>query len=99
MVFILFILFLSDLLRFEDISHVFCFFIQCNETEFQTFQNFQKIKLQNCLFCFLSRFLQTHKLDPSSHYLRLKVWNAGQMLFYVPKLEEDVSDVVRKHTL
>lgn len=47
---------------------------------------------------FLSRFLQTHKLEPSGHYLRLKVWNAGQTLFYVPKLEEDISDVVRKHT-
>lgn len=48
---------------------------------------------------FLSHFLQTHKLDPSNHYLRLKVWNDGQVLFYVPKHEEDISDVVRKHTL
>lgn len=47
---------------------------------------------------FLSHFLQTHKLDASSHYLRLKVWNGGQMLLYIPKLEEYISDVVRKHT-
>lgn len=56
-------------------------------------------KWQDCLFSVLSDSLQTHKLDPSNHYLRLKVWNDGQMLFYVPKLEEDISDVVRKHTL
>lgn len=29
----------------------------------------------------------------------MKVWNGGQMLLYVPKVEEDISDVVRKHTL
>lgn len=48
--------------------------------------------------CFLSRSLQTHQLDPSNHYLRVKVCSDGQTLVYVPKLEEDVSDVVRKHT-
>ena len=42
--------------------------------------------------------LQTHKIDPSCHYLRLKVWIDNQMLFYVPKLEEDISDLVRNHT-
>lgn len=46
----------------------------------------------------LSCCLQTHKIDPSGQYLRLKVWIDSQMLFYVPKLEEDISDLVRKHT-
>eukprot|EP00064_Thunnus_orientalis_P001261 superscaffoldBa00000085_g1263 len=38
----------------------------------------------------------THKIDPSGHYLRLKVWVDNQMLFYVPKLEEDISDLLYK---
>uniref|UniRef100_A0A3Q1EDJ9 TIAM Rac1 associated GEF 1a n=1 Tax=Acanthochromis polyacanthus TaxID=80966 RepID=A0A3Q1EDJ9_9TELE len=46
----------------------------------------------------LSSICQTHKIDPSGHYLRLKVWVDNQMLYYVPKFEEDVSDLVRKHT-
>uniref|UniRef100_A0A674MEN8 TIAM Rac1 associated GEF 1 n=1 Tax=Takifugu rubripes TaxID=31033 RepID=A0A674MEN8_TAKRU len=46
----------------------------------------------------LSATCKTHKLDPSNHYLRVKVCREGQTLVYVPKLEEDVSDVVRKHT-
>lgn len=51
------------------------------------------------LFTFFSCCLQTHKIDPSGHYMRLKMWIDNQMLFYVPKLEEDISDLVRKHTL
>lgn len=47
------------------------------------------------LFC----CLQTHKIDPYGHYLRLKVWIDNQILFFVPKREEDISDLVRKHTL
>lgn len=42
---------------------------------------------------------QTHKIDSSSHYLRLKMWIDNRILFYVPKIEEDISDLVRKHTL
>lgn len=34
-------------------------------------------------------------MDPSSHYLRLRVWTNDQMLYYVPKPEEDISDLVR----
>uniref|UniRef100_H3CX54 TIAM Rac1 associated GEF 1 n=1 Tax=Tetraodon nigroviridis TaxID=99883 RepID=H3CX54_TETNG len=44
----------------------------------------------------LNATCKTHKLDPSSHYLRMKVWNGGQMLLYVPKVEEDISDVLYK---
>uniref|UniRef100_A0A3Q1B8M6 TIAM Rac1 associated GEF 1a n=1 Tax=Amphiprion ocellaris TaxID=80972 RepID=A0A3Q1B8M6_AMPOC len=47
----------------------------------------------------LSSICQTHKIDPSGHYLRLKVWVDNQMFYYVPKFEEDVSDLVRKHTV
>lgn len=38
-------------------------------------------------------------MDPSSHYLRLRVWTNEQMLYYVPKPEEDISDVVRTAAL
>ncbi|KAM9348065.1 rho guanine nucleotide exchange factor TIAM1-like [Symphorus nematophorus] len=44
----------------------------------------------------LSTICKTHKIDPSGHYLRLKVWIDNQMLFYVPKLEEDISDLLYK---
>ncbi|XP_074527920.1 rho guanine nucleotide exchange factor TIAM1-like [Halichoeres trimaculatus] len=39
---------------------------------------------------------KTHKIDPSGHYLRLKVWVDNQTLFYVPKLEEEISDLLYK---
>lgn len=42
---------------------------------------------------------QTHKIDPSGHYLRLKVLVDNQILYYVPTFEEDISDLVRKYTL
>lgn len=38
-------------------------------------------------------------MDPSSHYLRLRVWTNDQMLYYVPKPEEDISDLVRTGAL
>uniref|UniRef100_A0A3Q3VYF4 Uncharacterized protein n=1 Tax=Mola mola TaxID=94237 RepID=A0A3Q3VYF4_MOLML len=44
----------------------------------------------------LSSTCKTHKLDPSGHYLRLKVCTDGQTLLYVPKLEEDISDLLYK---
>ncbi|KAJ0061548.1 hypothetical protein NL108_005699, partial [Boleophthalmus pectinirostris] len=44
----------------------------------------------------LSSVCKTHKLETSSHYLRLKVWVDHQMLIYVPKLEEEISDVLYK---
>uniref|UniRef100_A0A8D0A739 TIAM Rac1 associated GEF 1 n=1 Tax=Sander lucioperca TaxID=283035 RepID=A0A8D0A739_SANLU len=44
----------------------------------------------------LSTICKTHKIDPSGHYLRLKMWIDNQMLFYVPKLEEDISDLLYK---
>uniref|UniRef100_A0AAQ4P7Q3 TIAM Rac1 associated GEF 1 n=1 Tax=Gasterosteus aculeatus aculeatus TaxID=481459 RepID=A0AAQ4P7Q3_GASAC len=47
----------------------------------------------------LSSVCKTHKIDSSSHYLRLKMWIDNRILFYVPKIEEDISDLVRKHTL
>ncbi|XP_072302051.1 rho guanine nucleotide exchange factor TIAM1 [Eucyclogobius newberryi] len=44
----------------------------------------------------LSSVCKTHRLETSSHYLRLKVWVDHQLLIYVPKLEEDISDVLYK---
>ncbi|KAM3868568.1 rho guanine nucleotide exchange factor TIAM1-like [Diretmus argenteus] len=44
----------------------------------------------------LSTVCQAHKLDPSNHYLHLKVCVEDQMLLYVPKPEEDVSDMLYK---
>ncbi|XP_032388834.1 T-lymphoma invasion and metastasis-inducing protein 1 isoform X1 [Etheostoma spectabile] len=44
----------------------------------------------------LSTVCKTHKIEPSGHYLRLKMWIDNQMLFYVPKLEEDISDLLYK---
>ncbi|XP_040006587.1 T-lymphoma invasion and metastasis-inducing protein 1-like isoform X1 [Xiphias gladius] len=44
----------------------------------------------------LSTICKTHKIDPSAHYLRLKVWVDNQMLFFVPKLEDDMSDLLYK---
>ena len=45
--------------------------------------------------CLYACDLQAHKIDPSNHYLRLKVCVEDRMLFYVPSSEEDVSDLVR----
>ncbi|KAM6907302.1 rho guanine nucleotide exchange factor TIAM1 [Xenentodon cancila] len=44
----------------------------------------------------LSSICKTHKIDPSGHYLRVKVWIDNQMLFYIPKFEEDISDLLYK---
>uniref|UniRef100_A0A8C3G1R0 TIAM Rac1 associated GEF 1 n=1 Tax=Cyclopterus lumpus TaxID=8103 RepID=A0A8C3G1R0_CYCLU len=44
----------------------------------------------------LSTVCKVGHLDPSGHYLRLKIWVDNQMLFYVPKLEEDISDLLYK---
>ncbi|XP_049896087.1 rho guanine nucleotide exchange factor TIAM1 [Epinephelus moara] len=44
----------------------------------------------------LSTVCKTHKIDPSGHYLCLKIWIDNQMLFYVPTLEEDISDLLYK---
>nr|XP_020454143.1 T-lymphoma invasion and metastasis-inducing protein 1-like isoform X2 [Monopterus albus]XP_020454144.1 T-lymphoma invasion and metastasis-inducing protein 1-like isoform X2 [Monopterus albus] len=44
----------------------------------------------------LSAVCKNHKIDPSSHYLRLKVCADNQMLLYVPKLEEDISELLYK---
>ncbi len=63
------------------------------------FTSFLHLNMSLSSFLSLSCCLQTHKIDPSGHYMRLKVWTDNQMLFYVPKLEEDISDLVRKHTL
>uniref|UniRef100_A0A3P8NDU0 TIAM Rac1 associated GEF 1a n=1 Tax=Astatotilapia calliptera TaxID=8154 RepID=A0A3P8NDU0_ASTCA len=47
----------------------------------------------------LNTVCKTHKIDPSGHYLRLKVLVDNQILYYVPTFEEDISDLVRKYTL
>uniref|UniRef100_A0A672GHN4 T-lymphoma invasion and metastasis-inducing protein 1-like n=1 Tax=Salarias fasciatus TaxID=181472 RepID=A0A672GHN4_SALFA len=41
----------------------------------------------------LSTVCKAHNIDPSCHYLRLKVCVENQILFYVPKFEEDISDL------
>lgn len=60
---------------------------------------FGLIKNHVCLSIFVISFsgysLQNHTIDPSGHYLRIKVWVDNQMLFYIPKFEEDISDLVR----
>lgn len=38
--------------------------------------------------------LQTHQLDYSAHYLRLKFLVENQMQFYVPKAEEEIYELV-----
>ncbi|XP_029957639.1 T-lymphoma invasion and metastasis-inducing protein 1 isoform X1 [Salarias fasciatus] len=44
----------------------------------------------------LSTVCKAHNIDPSCHYLRLKVCVENQILFYVPKFEEDISDLLYK---
>ena len=44
----------------------------------------------------MSVTIQANKIDPSNHYLRLKVCVEDQMLLYVPSSEEDISDLVRR---
>uniref|UniRef100_A0A665UPS8 T-lymphoma invasion and metastasis-inducing protein 1-like n=1 Tax=Echeneis naucrates TaxID=173247 RepID=A0A665UPS8_ECHNA len=44
----------------------------------------------------LRAICKTHKIDPSSHYLRLKVWVDNQMLFFIPKLEDEIADMLYK---
>lgn len=39
-------------------------------------------------------YLQTHELDPTKHYLRLKFFMENQTQFYIPKPEEDIYDLV-----
>lgn len=48
----------------------------------------------SCLTEPLLHFLQTHQLDLSAHYLRLKFLIENQMQFYVPKQEEDIYELV-----
>lgn len=38
--------------------------------------------------------LQTHQLDYSAHYLRLKFLIDNQFQFYVPKPEEEIYELV-----
>uniref|UniRef100_A0A8C6P3Z9 TIAM Rac1 associated GEF 1 n=1 Tax=Nothobranchius furzeri TaxID=105023 RepID=A0A8C6P3Z9_NOTFU len=47
----------------------------------------------------LSCICEIHKFEPSCHYLRVKVWVDNQMLFYVPRFEEDISDLVKKQNI
>ncbi|XP_031664690.1 T-lymphoma invasion and metastasis-inducing protein 1 [Oncorhynchus kisutch] len=44
----------------------------------------------------LDAVCKAHKLDPSNFYLRLKVCVEDQLLLYVPKMEEDISDLLHK---
>uniref|UniRef100_A0A8C9WFE6 TIAM Rac1 associated GEF 1 n=1 Tax=Scleropages formosus TaxID=113540 RepID=A0A8C9WFE6_SCLFO len=42
----------------------------------------------------LENVCKGHQLDPAKHYLRLKFFIDKQELFYIPKPDEDVSDLV-----
>ncbi|XP_027887654.1 T-lymphoma invasion and metastasis-inducing protein 1-like isoform X1 [Xiphophorus couchianus] len=44
----------------------------------------------------LSSVCKSHQLEPSGHYLRVKVWVDNQLLYYVPKSEEEISDLIYK---
>ncbi|XP_018619656.2 T-lymphoma invasion and metastasis-inducing protein 1-like isoform X3 [Scleropages formosus] len=44
----------------------------------------------------LESICKTHHLDPARHYMRLKFLTDDQVQFYVPKPEEEVSDLVYK---
>ncbi|KAK5917905.1 hypothetical protein CgunFtcFv8_002715 [Champsocephalus gunnari] len=44
----------------------------------------------------LSSVCKTHKIDASGHYLRLKMCIHNKVLFYIPTLEEDISDLLYK---
>uniref|UniRef100_A0A3B3V3Z2 TIAM Rac1 associated GEF 1 n=1 Tax=Poecilia latipinna TaxID=48699 RepID=A0A3B3V3Z2_9TELE len=44
----------------------------------------------------LSSVCKTHQIEPSGHYLRVKVWVDNQLLYYVPKPEEEISDLIYK---
>ncbi|KAL4608586.1 T-lymphoma invasion and metastasis-inducing protein 1 [Arapaima gigas] len=42
----------------------------------------------------LENICKAHQLDPAKHYLRLKFLIDNQVLFYIPKPDEDVSDLL-----
>ncbi|KAM4727189.1 rho guanine nucleotide exchange factor TIAM1-like [Anableps anableps] len=44
----------------------------------------------------LSSVCKNHQIEPSGHYLRVKVWVDNQLLYYVPKSEEEISDLIYK---
>lgn len=47
------------------------------------------------LFCLKALcLLQTHQLDYSAHYLRLKFLMENQIQFYLPKPEEEIYELV-----
>lgn len=49
--------------------------------------------LKNIFFLYIYT-PQAHELDPTKHYLRLKLLIANQVQFYTPKPEEDICDLV-----
>ncbi|KAJ8412528.1 hypothetical protein AAFF_G00128640, partial [Aldrovandia affinis] len=44
----------------------------------------------------LESICKAHRLDSRKHYLRLKFWMERQVQFYIPKLEEEVWDLLYK---
>ncbi|CAJ1065111.1 T-lymphoma invasion and metastasis-inducing protein 1 isoform X2 [Xyrichtys novacula] len=46
--------------------------------------------------CVLETICKAHQLDPTKHYLRLKLLIENQVQFYIPKPEEDVCDLLYK---
>lgn len=49
--------------------------------------------LENIIFLYIY-IPQAHELDPTKHYLRLKILIENQVQFYIPKPEEDICDLV-----
>ncbi|XP_013868185.1 T-lymphoma invasion and metastasis-inducing protein 1 [Austrofundulus limnaeus] len=46
--------------------------------------------------CVLESICKAHELDPTKHYLRLKLLIENQVQFYIPKPEEDICDLLYK---
>lgn len=52
------------------------------------------LPLNRCFLFFVFVLSQTHQLDHSAHYLRLKFLVENKMQHYIPKPEEDIYELV-----
>lgn len=55
---------------------------------------FNAVILKSIFFLCTVYIPQAHELDPTKHYLRLKLLIENQVQFYTPKPEEDICDLV-----
>lgn len=44
----------------------------------------------------LNTVCKNHQIEPSGHYLCVKVWVDNQLLYYVPRSEEEITDLIYK---